>query len=276
MRRIFENKELEKSITQNGYAVVENFLSADIVDELTIFFENNDNVDNRPFSISNWNSNISHRSSVYNTIVNSICPNAQKIVIDYKPVMGVFAFKRPGINSEMVLHQDWSLVDETTFRSISFWVALCDMDNVNGNLQVVNRSHLYAGHPRGMNLPVPFESIKTEIQDNFLTDIPVKKGDAIVFDHRLIHCSPPNRSKSIRVAAVLSLIPNEAELIHYYSPFGIKSNIEVLKIKQEEFYLLDFFNIHERPKNDGVLATLPWPNEILSFDDLRKAMTKYN
>jgi ectoine hydroxylase-related dioxygenase (phytanoyl-CoA dioxygenase family) len=48
------------------------------------------------------------------------------------------------------------------------------------------------------------------------TPIAVHAGQAVVFDDRLIHWSPPNRSSLVRTALQLMLAPDEAELVTYY------------------------------------------------------------
>ena len=45
--------------------------------------------------------------------------------------------------------------------------------------------------------------------------IPLKKGQAAIFDHKLIHYSPPNGTTQARVAIQSVLTPREATTIHY-------------------------------------------------------------
>ncbi len=257
MRRVFLNNELERVITEKGYAVIKNFSSAAICDDLSGLFDKFNAVDKRPFTITNWNKDADYRSKTFAEISNKMLPASCLYLDRYKPVMGVFTAKRPGENSSMLLHQDWSLVDETKFRSVSVWMALCDMNHDNGNLQVAEQSHLYAGFPRGMNIPVPFENIRAELHSNSLIDIPLKKGDAVIFDHRLIHASPENGSDKIRLAAVLALIPEEAELIHYYKYPDAEDMLEILKLNENDFHLLDFFDMPNKPKHVAVKGRVP-------------------
>ncbi len=270
MRRIFFDDNLEREISERGYIVVKQLASSSTCDSLSQFFAANDSVDHRPFSISNWNNNADYRTKTYHTIVQSLLPLSKKYLQDYKPVMGVFTAKRPAEKSDMLLHQDWSLVDENVFRSVSVWVALCDMNNVNGNLQVAEYSHIYAGTPRGMNMPIPFENLRQEIHKHFLTDIPLKKGDAIIFDHRLIHASPMNKSNEIRLAAVMALIPAEAELIHYYKYEQDNQSLELLKMKEDEFHLVDFFDMPNKPKHTEVLKTIPAEFRQIGIEEIQQ------
>lgn len=257
MRNIFSDSKHEKSISDKGYTVIRNFLPESKCVLLSEFFKQNDIVDSRAFSISNWNSNAAHRNLVYNTITETLLPHSEKWLDNFVPVLGVFTIKRSGSQSDMLLHQDWALVDETKFRSVSIWVALCDMDRHNGNLQVAEYSHLYAGFPRGMNTPVTFENMRSILHEKWLVDLPLKKGDAVVFDHRLIHASPENNSHQVRLAAVMALIPAEAELLHYYMHPGVDSELEILKMENDEFREVDFFDIPNKPKHKLTLRKIP-------------------
>jgi ectoine hydroxylase-related dioxygenase (phytanoyl-CoA dioxygenase family) len=263
IRRVFFDDELEKVISVKGYACIKKFVSGEICDSLSLFFEQNDSIDARPFTISNWNNDSDHRSKIFRKIIKILSPAADIFLDNYKPVMGVYAAKRAGGKSDMRLHQDWTLVDEAKFRSVSIWVALCDMNLWNGNLQVAERSHIYAAFPRGMNVPVPFENIRGEIEQKFLTNIEMKKGDAVVFDHRLIHASPENNSDKIRLAAVMALIPTEADLLHYYKHEQKNGELEILKMQAEDFHTVDFFDIPNKPRHiSGLGVMCAWFRQI--------------
>ncbi len=268
MRTVFSNNELESGITEKGYVVVSKFLPTDKCSLLYDFFEQHPLADDRAFTISNWNDDATLRSATFKQISDTLLPYSDTLLLHYKPVMGVFTIKKPGAQSDMLLHQDWSLVDETQYRSVSVWVALCDMDSTNGNLQVAEGSHVYASTPRGINAPVPFEHIRQHMHEHCLTDLPLKKGDAIIFDHRLIHASPPNYSNNIRVAAVLALIPHEASLIHYYKPLHIETEFELLQLDEAGFYLFDFFDGPNKPPHTKSLGTVPARFVQLKPEDL--------
>jgi len=268
MYRVFKNDGQESIITQKGYVVIDNLVPETVCDDLRQFYDAQTFIDDRAFTISNWNSDLAHREAVYNRICESLQPFAKQILNDYKPVLGVFTAKQPKAGSDMLIHQDWSLVDEKKYRSVSIWVALCDMDRTNGNLQVAEFSHIYAGRPRGMNMQVPFENLRKEIGARHLTDVPMRKGDVIVFDHRLIHASPENNSKELRLAAVLALIPAEAELIHYYKYPDNDLQLELLKMREEDFRQIDFFDGPGKPKHTGIFGHVAFNAEQITLEEL--------
>lgn len=266
MKSVFAHIPYEQNLQSEGYVVLPAFIPEDLCDLLISLHNQNGHYDARPFSITNWGDDVNLRNQVYKAIVSALLPYAEKYIPDYRPVMGVFTVKQPGDNSAMLLHQDWSLVDETINRSVSIWVALCDMDHRNGNLQVAPRSHLYCNYPRGMNFGVPFESIRTLMHEKYLLDVPLRKGDAVVFDHRLIHASPPNLSDRVRLAAVLALIPKQATLVHYYR--NPNNEIELLELDDEAFRLMNYFDAPNKPPHQVVLRTFNLPHFTLSEADI--------
>lgn len=268
MKNVFIQTQLEKSIATSGFVVVDQLIPIEICDYLATFFAEHNTENTKAFTISNWSSNISFREETYHQICEAILPFALPLLDNYKPVMGVFTVKQPIIGSEMPLHQDWSLVDESIYRSVSIWVALSNMDHSNGNLQVAPYSHIYASQPRGMNIPIPFDSINQEIYNNFLIDVPLSKGSAIIFDHRLIHASPSNESNAIRLAAVLAMIPQEADLIHYYKELDIDNEVELLQLNEVDFRQMDFFDMPNRPKFIHRIEKRPFKSNSISVQDI--------
>jgi ectoine hydroxylase-related dioxygenase (phytanoyl-CoA dioxygenase family) len=157
------------------------------------------------------------------------------------------------------MHQDWSLVDERKARSVSIWCPLGATHSANGNLQMVLKSHLDFGRSRGVNVPSTFsESDELSLRRTRLLDLPMEEGDVLIFDHRMIHCSPPNRSGSERVSAVLALIPEEESLIHQYAAPGSDGTVlEMLALDPDHFYALNFFDYARKPEH---LAGLGFQN----------------
>ena len=115
-------------------------------------------------------------------------------------------------------HQDWSFVDETRFTSATVWTSLVDMNAENGGLGVIPGSHRVLDYLRASPSPqcpslisphlfalYPYLQVKT-----------LRAGQAIAWDHRLVHGSPPNRSGKPRVAAGIGIARREAPLLHHY------------------------------------------------------------
>ncbi len=129
---------------------------------------------------------------------------------------GAFQIKPYSKESALNPHQDSPVVDER-FQYASFvWVALQDVDENNGCLGMLPGSHLWGNHQRSLNVPWVFEP-NTRLLWRHLVPVPVKSGDAIVFDAAIIHGSRPNLvENTTRIAFTTSLLPRRYTLVDYF------------------------------------------------------------
>lgn len=127
-----------------------------------------------------------------------------------------FLMKYPGDDSALPLHQDVTYVNERVFRTAVAWVALDDADDEldNGPLQVVPGSHRFDHMYRGTHTWWPYGGVTDFLEEHCLVSLPVRRGDVLIMDNALIHCSFPNRTDRSRLAVALALAPEEAELVH--------------------------------------------------------------
>lgn len=122
--------------------------------------------------------------------------------------------------SEVVLHQDWSYLDEREVRGALVWCPLVDTTEENGWLQVVPGSHRITDRPRGTGLiPWPFAEVEAELREQ-LEPLPMRAGEVVVYDGALIHCSPPNRTDEDRPVLGLGLAPVGWPMLHFHSSDG--------------------------------------------------------
>lgn len=156
--------------------------------------------------------------------------------------------KSPGGGaSEVPLHQDWSFVDEARYRSLGLWCPLVDVDTVNGCLQIVPGSHVGGHAPRAAFSPFRYAQIAEQLRGSYLVAMPMRAGQAMLFDNRLIHASPPNRSDRLRVAATAVLVPSEAQLLYYHIADRRDPNrVEVFEV-EDSFYLTT--DLPQRPND---------------------------
>ncbi len=127
-----------------------------------------------------------------------------------------FLMKWPGDDSALPLHQDVTYVNEQVFRTAVAWVALDDADDEldNGPLQVVPGSHRFDHMYRGTHTWWPYGGVTDFLEQHCLVSVPVRRGDVLIMDNALIHCSFPNRTDRPRLAVALAMAPEEAGLLH--------------------------------------------------------------
>ena len=99
-------------------------------------------------------------------------------------------------------HQDLGYLelDAQDTLMVNFWLPLVDSNKENGCLEVIPGSHqVYVDHVEGLGPAGNFKGIPDDLVDNSsAVSCPVPKGGVLLIQHRTIHRSVPNTSKTIR------------------------------------------------------------------------------
>jgi len=199
-----------------------------------------------------------------------------KHVHDHQSFVASFVVKDAHEASLVPPHQDWAFVDEAKFTSATVWTALVDMNLSNGALGVIPGSHRVLDYLRASPSPqcpsliaphlfalYPYLQVKT-----------LRAGQAIAWDHRLVHGSPPNRSGQPRIAAGIGIARREAPLLHHYlTPGGAAPQVETYSVDGEFFHrygnaaLGRLYDQGERPEAP-LLAVAPHMPPVFSTEAL--------
>jgi ectoine hydroxylase-related dioxygenase (phytanoyl-CoA dioxygenase family) len=153
----------------------------------------------------------------------------EALLSPHDPLMTSFLQKWPGDDSALPMHQDPTIVDERRHRALSMWIPLVPVSPEldNGTLYVVPGSHRAGDEVRGTNTTPSYYAFLDVLwqESEGLTMAP---GDVLVFDGRLLHGSPPNRSSEPRLALGTAFAPRGAPLVHAVSrPDGRVDLLEV-------------------------------------------------
>jgi len=243
-RTVFTDESLNTIFMNQGYVVIRDFVSQSSCKTLNQWYEKNPPEHSSGFHTSIHSTNVNHRRAVTQEVRKSFDEPLIELLSNYRPVFSSFTVKEPDSSSGFDIHLDWSMVDEQRFTSLTAWVPLIDITNDNGYLWVLPESHKFyptiRGGP-GLNLwcKVP----PTQWQKQFqLKKLKLRKGDALIYDHRLFHGSPPNNTQHRRLAINHTLIPLEAKSLHYQ--FTGHGQVDALEVPD------DFYHTH-------ILNTLP-------------------
>ncbi|MEM9024614.1 MAG: phytanoyl-CoA dioxygenase family protein, partial [Bacteroidota bacterium] len=98
------------------------------------------------------------------------------------------------------------------------WIPLKEVDMTRAAVGVNDGSHRFFDHPRASPRPHSVPPL-TEHHLSlwpYMKPVPLRAGEAIIFDNRTIHASFPNRSGQTRMAVIVGLRHEEAALRHYY------------------------------------------------------------
>jgi hypothetical protein len=232
MRDIFKDKSLQDQFAENGYVII-HLLNKDEISYLgEQYLLNNQSLPNSFFStLFSKDSELKKRTD--ELIKSVIGSKLDSILIDYIPIISNFVVKHSGPDSIMHPHQDWSFVNEEEFVSLNVWFPISQASLKEGSLHVYPKSNKWPKTFRGTNIESAVSTIFNDLPINKMTELKVSPGSAVIYDHRLIHASPPNITNEPRIAAAIVYIPKESNLIHY-----CKQNDELLvyKIDPSFFY----------------------------------------
>ena len=167
----------------------------------------------------------------------------EKNFTGYKMVLGAFLIKEPGEGSVHALHQDWNFTDESVWFSSNLWIPLSLTNRQNGCLRFLPGSqHITPTIRSNYMFEWAFREVEKECND-YLVDVPTKEEECILLNHATVHSSWPNLSEQPRVVTILTLVPENAELLHYYSEDG--RNIEEYQIDIPDIYTM---SLGKRPE----------------------------
>lgn len=214
-REILKDQKYDADLKKNGFVII------DLLDKITakkLYKEvvRYDSGVQSPFYTSLWSKNPEYRKKVDDIIQQEIAKRIIPFFNNYQPFFGDLLVKKPSLLKDFPIHQDWTFVDEEVYTSVYVWCPLQDVNYLNGNLQVLEKSHEYLDKIRGANIQVSYETIKPHLQKKYLKNVPLKAGQAIIFNQALLHASPPNRSFKTRISLGLLMLPQEATIYHYY------------------------------------------------------------
>lgn len=135
---------------------------------------------------------------------------------EYTLLYGNFMVKSPDEFSNIKLHQDWTYVDEREYSSYAIWIPLIDLDDTNGAFSVIPKSHRLNNIVRGPGTACPLQDFEKELIEHHGLSLHLKAGEAVVWDHRLAHYSPPNESTQERIAITAIIVPKGTPVLHYF------------------------------------------------------------
>lgn len=234
MRNTFKDITLQKEFESKGYILIDSFLTPLEVNELRTWYDINYHDEFFGFHASMHSLDFDYRRKVHSKIATVFFQKADNLLSSYRPVVGNFTVKESGVESFFDFHLDWSMLNEKKARSITIWVALEDTNAKNGNLWILEGStHLGNTWRCSSGLQLFADSRINFNEKKFEKKIlPMKAGDAIIYDHKLIHGSPANMSGTKRMAINLAMLPKEISSLHYHVENDI---IKIYEI-DDDFY----------------------------------------
>lgn len=221
----------DRELAVNGYSIFP-LLDAVATDRLSRYYFEFQKEEPSYFYSSTHSGDFGFRKRTSDLIKSVLAPLLPQHLKNYKLLGGAFVVKPPHGKGILQPHQDWNLVDETAFRSYNIWIPLVDVNPNNGAVFVLDGSHNKMPTYRGPGIPSVFKDVES-FAWQYMKPLNMKGGEALLYDHALLHGSPANQSDAIRLGIVAGVIPAAADMqLH----FAVNDSIDVYECN-EDFFL---------------------------------------
>ncbi len=279
MKPIFKDPAMQTQFDEQGYTVKRVFTD-DQVAELLDYFHGLQLKDQTGYGF--FVSMDDPQRELVHEITDTLFEKAVPLVLPQfeqaKAFTAAFVIKDPNPQGVVPVHQDWTFVDqEGEYYSVNCWVPLVDVTIDNGALGVVKGSHRFLSDVR----PSPSPQVVSPLRDHMFSLFPyvqlveLKAGEAIFFDNRTFHASPPNTTDEQRIVIGMGFTQEDAQLCHYFmKPDGQQTELLKYHIDTDFFrkynnaLLGQMYDRGELIEDYPVVETLPYQQTQLDTDEL--------
>lgn len=272
-RGIFRDKKLQLEFHENGFVIVP-FISSEQIDSLFEVYKTYYPNGVKGFFSTTFANNVEHRENVNQSIREICMKQIEELFENYKILFSSFIVKAPGEDSRLIMHQDMTLLDEKQFSGINIWCPMVDLNETNGAIEVLPKSHRFFETYRGSSIPDIYDNVNEEVA-SLMQPCYLKAGEAIIFDQSIIHNSPPNMSDVERPTINTFVAHEDARIkICYWDKDSYGSNIEIFE--QEDDFLEKFenfgHNIFCRPTIGESLGLFPYDFPKLTVEQIENEL----
>jgi ectoine hydroxylase-related dioxygenase (phytanoyl-CoA dioxygenase family) len=248
---VFKDANLQKEFDENGFVKFRMFNESQIRRIHDFYIQTQEEhetiIDSKKFHATNETDNAKLIAESDRFIKDVMMEEVDKHFKDYKVIAANYLVKQSDQQSELGPHQDLRFVDESRFYSFNIWIATEATNKGNGCLRFVKGSHRWDDTIRTMpSYPWRYRDLY-DVLPNYLTDVETEVGECIILNHACIHGSYPNLSGQRRIAAIMAMIPQEAEIRHYFLPEADPDReVEEYAMTLDDFITL---KVGHRPEN---------------------------
>jgi hypothetical protein len=276
-KRIFKSDEHQKLFDRQGFLVVL-FIDQAEIKYLNDFFDSlHPDLPKEGFVSGSYSQDFDYKKKASDEIVKVFSKHYERLFVDYQPFGAAFLFKMPSQNSELAIHQDWTIVDEEKFVALNCWVPLTDVNETNGALQIVPGTHYDALKTlRAPTLPFFFTGNDDVVIE---ASIPmcVKAGEAVILNQSVIHYSKANSSNQIR-KAITAGVKSKGTPMQFNYKDNSKNDDVVEVFEMPEDFLISFKNfandIFQRPTMGESKGFKPYNPSKFTREELQKEIER--
>ncbi|MBX2903289.1 MAG: phytanoyl-CoA dioxygenase family protein [Chitinophagales bacterium] len=261
MKDIVVNSETKAQLENDGFAVVP-FLNSEELSALQHFYSEVQASNFIEFfnsmHMTTFSANEERKFYIKGVLEKLLSEPTKRTFKNCRMLNNIFIIKQANSGGYFNMHSDWSVVDESQFASYNVWIPLQDTQLENGTLWVIKGSHkLNMPHRGGGKLLHMFNYSYNDVKDK-ATIIPLKAGEAVLFNLKTIHGSFPNSTNQNRCISSFTVIPTEAPL---QISFQENESSPLLLIEPQDDFMYRYSNIltqsNQQPPNGRLIASLP-------------------
>lgn len=219
---LLKDQTLEAQLEQDGVVRIP-FLTQEELAEVQAFYKGLHGGGNPPalydgIHMTIWSPDLSYKLKIKENLERILAAACERNFKNYRAVNQQFIVKLKGEETTFPVHQDWSIVDESKYTSFNIWVPLQDVNENNGAMWILKKSHNINRPVRGAGYLFPnYNPILEELKKRS-TVFSMKAGEALIFFLNTIHGSPANQSENERVVIQSAILPDEASFQIYHQP----------------------------------------------------------
>lgn len=217
MRQVFADGEQQAEFEREGFVVVPLIAADDAAAFLEPLAKVRANADAATSCTTDLDQSFCTSDAAYRRRMDRLCSALigealLSLLVDYR-LTGCGVMIKRGKAGAMGLHRDRTIMMDPSVPVVSAWCPLIDVDDSRGNLMLLPGSH---------KLP----NVETAGADRFYArheaelkkmciSKPLKAGEAILFDNRLLHWSLPNLFAEERPVVRGTAVASEQRLVFY-------------------------------------------------------------
>lgn len=220
-------------------------------------------------------SDVNYKRRAQNLICEVFSKHIERLLNGYKILTGNFFVKPPG-TGELMVHRNFTFVEDITDKTVTLWCPLVDVDESNGTIHFIEGSHNIVPHittPTATPFFQPFESVINK----YAKPTSLKAGEGLIFDDNLLHGSANNKSNNARYVVQIVCVPKDRKSVVYFlDPNGNDNRFEVFEINSDFFIENTLTDILTRPDHLKSLGFVENKNTVLSEDEFISLVKQIN
>lgn len=211
-RPIFKDARFEAEFRDLGFVVVD-LLTPEQADALRRrlgdYHSARADTRNPPDRIACTSFNPDSRTAASTLVKDMLGARLDELIHGYRTLLGTSMVKYAQA-APTITHSHCPLTADLLDIVLTAWVALEPCSPVNGSITIVPRSHRISWHIEAPLMEPSFNRFVDRIDESYLQEFTLAPGQAVIFDHSIVHGARANQTNRDRYAAVAFLIPEDA------------------------------------------------------------------